>query len=173
MRQHGSIDGLFFGLTFLIFLVACSGGQSGPGGEVGADEPGPATERKIHGPEHSDHNPRHGGVFFMALDYEHHLEGTLEPPGVFRLYLYDAYTRPLASERLALARGVVYRGEVPDPPGLPLEVAKDGSCLEATLDRPLEFPVQLTLLIRFPGADTDEKPELFNFEFRRFSTDSG
>jgi hypothetical protein len=47
---------------------------------------------------HMDHEPKHGGVFFMAPDRFHHLEGVLLPAGTFKVYLFDDYTRPLPAK---------------------------------------------------------------------------
>ena len=42
---------------------------------------------------HGDHNPKHGGLFFMAPN-NWHVEVTHPVPGLFKLYVYDDYTRP-------------------------------------------------------------------------------
>ena len=42
-----------------------------------------------------DHNPLHGGQFFMAANNYHHLEGALPRPGEFRLYVYDDFKQPV------------------------------------------------------------------------------
>ena len=60
---------------------------------------------------HQDHDPRHGGTFFMALDGIHHLEGILVPPATFRVYVYDAYTRPISGGELRKAEGKVLWGD--------------------------------------------------------------
>ena len=47
---------------------------------------------------HAVHEPQHGGVFFMARDNWHHLEGTLPSEHELRIYLYDNFTKPLDAE---------------------------------------------------------------------------
>jgi len=162
-------------LCALLALVSCQ-----DGGSAAVESNMEGTERQSsnvatlpeHGPEHMDHNPKHGGIFFMALDFRHHLEGTLTGPGVFQLYLYDARTRPLDPEKVKEAEGTVHWGEFPDPPGIPLKIREDEEVLMAELDREVEFPVTLTLFLRFAGSDSGAEPELFNFIFDEYSKSS-
>lgn len=44
---------------------------------------------------HGDHNPKHGGSFFMVSN-NWHLEVTHPAAAVFRLYVYDSYSKPFA-----------------------------------------------------------------------------
>jgi predicted RNA-binding Zn-ribbon protein involved in translation (DUF1610 family) len=44
---------------------------------------------------HGDHNPKHGGSFFMVSN-NWHLEATHPAPAVFRLYIYDNYSKPFS-----------------------------------------------------------------------------
>ena len=50
---------------------------------------------------HMDHNPLHGGQFFMAANSYHHLEGALPRPGEFRLYVYDDFKQPVDPRNFA------------------------------------------------------------------------
>ena len=148
-------------VSVLILLVSCQEGTSPvaeTGGEAMADMEG----------THEDHDPKHGGIFFMALDEVHHLEGTLSSPGMFRVYLYDGMTMPLNDEKMQEASGTLHWGEFPDPPGIPLKVGHEEGVLMAELDRGVEFPVTLTLLLILPGAP-DGESELFNFVFDEYS----
>jgi hypothetical protein len=147
-------------LFFLVFLMVplfpgVSGGQS-PGGSARMP--------------HSDHRPKHGGIFFMSLDYKHHLEGVLLSPGIFRVYLYDAYTRPLPAQKVRQARGTVQLGESEDAPKLPLTLARDGRTLEVALPRGTKLPLTIALLLHFPDTKPEAKEEIFDFHFSHYGS---
>ena len=103
---------------------------------------------------HGNHNPQHGGQFFMAPDNSHHLEGTLPSARLFRVYLYDDYARPLPTGRLKDIRGVL---EV-NGRSIPLTTAPSSS-LEARIE-PLTMPARLTAKLRLK-ADAPE----YRFDF--------
>jgi hypothetical protein len=95
---------------------------------------------------HGDHNPRHGGLLFMAQDGFHHLEGSLGPDGLFHLYFYDDFTRPLTAHG---SRARVGERE--------LQPSADGASLTlATAEAPAD-KVELAVHVRFPGSEREER----------------
>lgn len=135
------------------------------------------TAVRIHkAAAHGNHNPQHGGQFFMAQDYWHHVEGTYPSPGVFRLYLYDDYTKPLAIDKVKAVTARIVTKEVTDPQtfvtrevaSVPLTPAADGAYLEAVVgDVPL--PANLTMQAVFVAGGKEQR---FDFAFAEHSTDS-
>lgn len=125
---------------------------------------------------HGNHNPQHGGQFFMAQDYWHHVEGAYPSPGVFRLYVYDDYTKPLAREKLAAIKARLVTKEDTDPKtfvtrevaATPLKASSDGPYLEAAID-PLTLPADVVLQAVFAEGGKEQR---FDFTFAEFSTDS-
>ena len=117
---------------------------------------------------HSNHNPQNGGVFFMALDNNHHLEGVLLQSGVFKVYLYDAFTKPLSAAKVKQASGNVQVGESDRAPRVPLVVGKEGQTLEAALGKDLKLPVTITLTLRFQESKPNVRPEVFTFPFSHY-----
>lgn len=124
---------------------------------------------------HGNHNPQHGGQFFMAQDYWHHIEGLYPSPGVFRLFLYDDYTKPLAAEKVKAVRARLVSEEtdprtfaVKEIASVPLVPVEGGVYLEATVET-LPLPASLTLqAVLVPGG----QEQRFDFTFADFSVDS-
>jgi hypothetical protein len=139
---------------------------------------GEALVRKRTPRPHEDHTPKHGGIFFMAPDNWHHLEGVYPEPGVFRLYLYDNYSRPLPA---TVARGRAVVREEPDEGGrvrevqaVPLVPSPDGRYLEARvglLPLPAEITAKLTFQDDQPGATTSGEEARFDFVFAALSSE--
>jgi hypothetical protein len=124
---------------------------------------------------HGNHNPQHGGQFFMAPDNWHHLEGALPAQRVFRLYLYDDYGRPLATEKIRDVQARVVTKEDFDPNtrkttdvvAFPLKVVRNRPYLEARVDT-AALPAEMTAKVRF-GSDQPEYR--FDFTFAQLTKD--
>ena len=129
----------------------------------------PMVPRKTLRP-HGNHNPQHGGQFFMAPDNWHHLEGTYPRDRVFRLYLYDDYARPLSPADMKRVRARVVTRETFNPAtkrtteitAFPLRVSGDGAYLEARLD-PVKLPAEMTAKVRIKPDSPEYR---FDFTFQ-------
>jgi heavy metal-binding protein len=141
---------------------ACAGGKTESVNPGTCPDGAPMTRRYTLRP-HGNHNPQHGGQFFMAPDNWHHLEGAYVSPDLFRLYLYDDFTKPLA---LAHVRDTTARVILSSGSEFPL--ARKGRYLEARIGR-LPFPVTMRAKVKFQP----EAPEhLFDFSFEQYSKDA-
>ena len=149
-------------------------------GEVNAEflEPGvcrdgsPRIGKRTLRP-HGNHNPQHGGQFFMAPDTWHHLEGTLPRDRLFRLHVYDDYARSLPPAALAAMNGRVVTRQRFDAAtrttieeqAFTLKPSRDGKSLEATIAR-AALPASVSVKVRFKA----EAPEYrFDFTFRELT----
>ena len=126
----------------------------------------PTRERRTLRP-HGNHNPQHGGQFFMAADNWHHVEGTYPRAGTFRLYVYDDYARPLSVANLRRVAARLVTDERYDPKtrtstdlkAFPLRPSRDGAYLEARVTG-ATVPATMTAKIRIKP----ESPE-YRFDF--------
>lgn len=124
---------------------------------------GSAKQKKYSPRAHGNHNPQHGGGFFMAPDNWHHLEGAYYASGAFRLYLYDDFTKPLPLQdvRATKARLILKDGqEVP--------LVRNGRFLEAKLGK-LPLPVSVQAKVKFQETSPEHQ---FDFTFEKFSVDA-
>lgn len=135
--------------------------------DPGTCDDGSARIRSYERRAHGDHNPRHGGQFFMADDNWHHLEGTFVRPNVFRVYFYDDFTRPLAVTGFS-ATGVKTDEtlrEIAPPVALKAGRTKDRNTLEAAMPG-TSLPASFELRVKFKPED---KARVFNFTFADYS----
>jgi hypothetical protein len=108
---------------------------------------------------HGNHNPQHGGQFFMAPDNWHHLEGVYAEPGVFRLHVYDDYSKPLSAAQLQRVSAVVTTSNRQ----IPLALARGRNVLEARIGA--STPVAITATVAFtPGSPAYH----FDFTFSEY-----
>jgi hypothetical protein len=111
---------------------------------------------------HSDHSPKHGGIFFMAADGFHHVEGTYPEAGLLRVHVYDDHTRPISP---AAMTGTVKLESKPDEAGVKLEFEAATGTLAARLVPAPALPVDLELWLVLPGMPAGSEGQLFNFSF--------
>jgi heavy metal-binding protein len=153
----------------------CAGNREISQLEPGTCADGSAMVPKYTPRAHGDHNPKHGGIFFMAPDNWHHLEGTYPAAGRFRVYVFDDFSRPLSVSEARKVRGRVITKEVFDPKtgttrelaSAPLVLARNGAFFEARIE-PLALPAKMTAKIAFRSGDKESR---FDFAFPSYSRD--
>jgi hypothetical protein len=130
----------------------------------GACADGSAMLKKYAARAHGNHNPQHGGQFFMAADNWHHVEGTYLPSGVFRLHLYDDFTKPLALAQVrAMKAEVVLKDRSGQEQSVPL--VRSGRSLQAAIGK-LPFPAAMYAHVQFKA---DGPHNRFDFTFETYS----
>src|SRR5262245_33246621 len=111
---------------------------------------------------HGNHNPQHGGLFFMAPDNWHHLEGTYRSGGIFRMYLYDDFTKPLARDQVRQMTGRII---TKSGASFPLVAVQNGRYLEAKVGK-LAFPAEMAAKLKFKSTSPEHH---FDFTFADYS----
>jgi hypothetical protein len=111
---------------------------------------------------HGDHNPKHGGLFFMAPDGWHHLEGTYPRAGLFRLYFYNDYSKPLPTAGFTATLSILDANDAEIVKNLSLKRVRIANAMEVMLpNAPAQLPVRMLARVRFAtGAES-----AFNFQF--------
>jgi len=110
---------------------------------------------------HSDHSAKHGGIFFMAPDQKHHLEGAISDKCEFHIHFYDEYTKPIMADKFAAEGKVRPKGTDKEMP-LKMTLEPGKSFLVGTVDTSIKFPLSIKMYIDFKNG---EKPQVFDFEF--------
>ena len=142
-----------------------------PGSNTDSVSPGTCPDgspmAKKYAPRaHGNHNPQHGGQFFMAPDNWHHLEGAYLPTGTFRMYFYDDYTKPLP---LAAVRDIKAQLVVKDSrtgKDTTYSLVRSGRYMQAAIGK-LPMPAEMYAKVKFKAADA--KDHRFDFTFAAYS----
>lgn len=124
-------------------------------------------ERRPHG----DHNPRHGGQFFMADDSWHHLEGTWVKPNILRVYFYNDMTQPLAVNGFSASasKSDTNGNDLAAPMALKPGKTDDHNTLELAIPS-TALPANFSLRVKFKPND---KERVFDFTFADYSKEPG
>jgi len=133
--------------------------------EPGTCPDGSPMIKKYASRAHGNHNPQHGGQFFMAPDNWHHVEGTYLPTGVFRLHLYDDYTKPLPLKQVQEVSAVVVAKDPKTGTEKQIPLVRSGRYLQATIGKQ-PFPAQMFAKVTFKAGEHEHR---FDFGFDAFS----
>ena len=158
------IDGTALVQVTVALTWTCAGGTD-ESASPGRCPDGSPKEKHVALRAHGNHNPQHGGLFFMAADNTHHLEGAYLSSGVFRMYFYDEFTKP---QKLANMRNFKATLNVKDSrtgQDTVYSLVRSGAYLQATIGK-LPLPVEMYAKVKFTP---DGKDNRFDFTFAAYS----
>ncbi len=158
------IDGTALVQVTAVVSWTCAGGTDETA-SPGACADGSAKTKTYALRAHGNHNPQHGGLFFMASDNTHHLEGAYLSTGTFRMYFYDEFTKP---QTLANVKSYKATLMVKDPKTgreTPYSLVRSGRYLQASIGK-LPLPAEMYALVKFAPASKDNR---FDFTFPAYS----
>ncbi len=128
---------------------------------------GHASSHGEHKVPHSDHTPKHGGIFFMTPNKIHHIEGVYSKECGFQLYIYNEYTEPISVIGFQAIIKIIQKKEGEKIEHiLFLPPTNDHMILQSPLIEGhhsvlgLEGTFSIKLYLKFPGNNV---PALFNF----------
>src|SRR4051812_17496506 len=128
--------------------------------EPGACTDGQPRKAQYETRPHGDHNPKHGGQFFMASDTWHHVEGTYPNPGLFRMYFYNDYTKPLEPKGFS-GSVVVLDDKDKEIATVPLKQGRISNTMEAQLQG-VTLPLKAAAKVKFTATGKENR---FDFQF--------
>jgi len=114
---------------------------------------------------HGNHNPQHGGIFFMASDNVHHLEGAYLASGTFRMYFYDEFTKPQKIAAVRAYKATLMVKDLKTGKDTPYSLVRSGNYMQATVGK-LPLPAEMWANVRFTPEGKDNR---FDFTFPAFS----
>src|SRR3954452_1611190 len=158
------IDGTALVQVTAVVSWTCAGGAE-ESSSPGTCSDGSAKTRTFALRAHGNHNPQHGGLFFMAADNTHHLEGAYLASGMFRMCFYDEFTKP---QKLAAVKNYKATLNVKDAKtgrDAVYSLVRSGTYLQAQIGK-LPLPAEMYATVTFtPGG----KGNRFDFAFPTYS----
>jgi len=151
--HHSSLEDQHMGQAYTCPMCAgVSSDKPGKCPKCGMDlvakaaEPHSHDGHEAHGEKaHADHDAKHGGVFGMQGDYHYEL---VERDNEFRVYVYDAYTKPIS------VKGLTGAVEIEQQPGKPVSLPLSSAANDTYLATPIPKgadPVEVTLALDLPS----------------------
>jgi Heavy metal binding domain len=158
------IDGTALVQVTAAISWGCAGGNE-ESVSPGTCPDGSPMQKKYASRAHGNHNPQHGGLFFMASDNTHHLEGAYLPSGVFRMYFYDEFTKPQKPAGMKDTKATLVVKDSRTGKDATYSLVRSGSYLQASIGK-LPLPAEMYANVKFAPGGKDNR---FDFTFPAYS----
>ncbi len=158
------IDGTALVQVTAVVSWTCAGG-TGESASPGSCADGSAKTKTFALRAHGNHNPQHGGLFFMAADAIHHLEGAYLSSGIFRMYFYDEFTKPQKLAAVKNYKATLLVKDARTGKETTYALVRSGASLQTAIGK-LPLPAEMYAIVKFAPGGKDNR---FDFTFAGYS----